>query len=438
MRKRPLAALALIGASLLLAAAGPAPRPKPNVLVVVVDTLRADALGTYGQKRPTSPNIDALAKQSVVWENAWTQYTWTLPSYVSYMTSTWARSHGWDYQMGVLDKYKALDTRFPTLAEVFSSGGYATSAYFANIHIREDLGFGRGFQTFRPGTEPQTVKSAIADIQRWKDDGKPNFTYVHLMAPHVALIPTAESQAAVGTSLTFDPAKGLGYDHWVQAPADVKEARLREFVDAYHACVRDGDRLVGQVLAAADAAGAGDTVVALFSDHGEMLGEHGQIGHGPLVWNEIARVPLMIRAPGQKPRREAARTGRLIDVAPTLAELAGLPVPEAWQGLSLFAEGRPLVLTERDHVLAVTAAGYKTVEDRTKERFIYGFDLKADPLENAPSKDRAIPGIAVLVAAANQWRAENPKQVNGGEVLQLDEAERKETIEQLEALGYTQ
>ncbi|MDP2304679.1 MAG: sulfatase [Pseudomonadota bacterium] len=415
----------------------PAPRGTPNVLVIVIDTLRADALGTYGQKRPTSPNIDKLAEQSVVWETAWTQYTWTLPSFVSYMTSSWARTHGWDYAMGKLDTYKMLDAKIPTIAEVFSSAGYKTDGHYANMHLKAELGFGRGFDTWKLAPEPATVRDSIASIGTWKDDGKPNFLYVHLMAPHVALLPTPEAQAAVGVSVTYEPKKGLNYDHIVSAPPELKEARKQEMLDAYHACVWSGDQEVGQILAAVDAAGADDTIVAFWSDHGEMLGEHNHVGHNQYVWQEVVTVPLLIKAPGLEPRRETKRVGRLIDAAPTLLELAGLHVPDMWQGQSLFTGEQPIVGTERDGLAAFTRGGFKTVEDRAKEKFMYAHDLAADPTELTQIKDPILPKIAALVRDAAAWRQQVPKGVNTGEGLDLTADEHAETVKQLEALGYT-
>lgn len=414
------------------------PKSPPNVLVIVMDTLRADALGTYGQKRPTSPNIDKLAAESVVWDTAWTQYTWTLPSFVSYMTSSWARTHGWDYSMGKLDTYKMLDARVPTLADAFAASGYKTDGYYANMHLKAELGFGRGFETWKLAPESATVRNAVANVATWKDDGKPNFLYVHLMAPHVALLPTPEAQAAVGVAVTYEPKKGLGYDHVVGAPPEQKEARKQELLDAYHACIWDGDREVGQILAALDAGGgADDTIVAFWSDHGEMLGEHNHVGHNQYVWQEVVSVPLFIKAPGLDARRESKRVGRLIDAAPTLLELAGIHVPDAWQGQSLLRGDQPIVGTERDGLAAFARGGMKIVEDRAKAKFMYAHDLEADPRELTQIKDPVLPGIAALIQDSARWRQEIPEGDNTGEGLALTVDEHAETVKQLEALGYT-
>ncbi|MES2642215.1 MAG: sulfatase [Myxococcota bacterium] len=450
MKHRVLIGLALVGTLALLGAAGcggteppaapvvpPAPTTPPNVLVIVMDTLRADALGTYGQKRPTSPNLDKLAQQSVVFETAWTQYTWTLPSFVSYMTSSWARTHGWDYKMGQLDTYKKLDAKIPTLPEAFSAAGYATEGRYANMHLKAELGFGRGFDTWQLAPEAATVRDAVASIGAWKSDAKPNFLYVHLMAPHVALLPTPEAQAAVGVSVTYEPKKGLGYDHIVNAPPELKEARKQELLDAYHATVWQGDQEVGQILAALDAAGADDTIVAFWSDHGEMLGEHNHVGHNMYVWQEVVTVPLFIKAPGLAPRREAKRIGRLIDAAPTLLELAGVHVPDVWQGQSLFTGEQPIVGTEREALAAFTRGGFKTVEDRTKDKFMYAYDLVNDPRELTQIKDPILPRIATLIQDSAKWREQVPKGTNTGEGLTLSAEEHAETVQQLEALGYT-
>jgi arylsulfatase A-like enzyme len=458
VQHRILVRLALAGTAALLATAGCDPAATPeaaapvaapatpaapkagayNVLVVVMDTLRADALGAYGQQRPTSPVFDTFASEGVLFETAWTQYTWTLPSFVSYMTSSWARSHGWDYSMGKLDTYKVLDSKTPTMADVFTKAGYATSGHFANMHLKAELGFGRGFETWQLGTEAATVRAAVADIGKWKDDGKPNFLYVHLMAPHVALLPTPESQAAIGVSVAYEPKKGISYDHYVAAPPELKEQRRQELVDAYHACVRDGDNDLAEILSALKASGAAEeTVVGFWSDHGEMLGEHTHIGHNQYVWQEVVKVPLVIKAPGLAPRRESQRVGRLIDAAPTLVKLAGLTPPPEWQGQSLFEGEQPIVAAERDALVTFLQNGWKSVEDRTKDKFMYAHDLTTDPQELTQVKDVANPGVAPLILTAQAWRAQVPQGENTGGDLTLDAAAHAETVQQLEALGYT-
>ncbi len=414
---------------------------RPNVLFVVVDTLRADALGLYGEKKPTSPNIDALGKKGVVFDRAWTQYTWTLPSYVSYMSSRFARTHGWDFQMGKLDTYAVLDERAPLLPEVLRDAGYATAGHYSNAHIKPELGMSRGFSVWLKGADVGVTRAAVADIGRWKEDGKPNFLYVHLMAPHEPLLPSAESRAAIGGTLAIDPKAGVSYKRWHEAPEAEKPKIREELRLAYLAAVRDADANVGRVLAALDASGeAGNTITVFFSDHGELLGEHeGTWGHTSWVWEELSRVPLVVTAPGVAPRRVSDRVGRLIDIAPMVARLAGVPAPAAWQGQDLLAAGpAALAVTERDGRVAFSRDGRaKTIEDRARGTILGAYDLATDAAEVRPLKDAATnPAIAPLVEAAKGWRGLIPSQDNTGAILTLDDKARQATEEQLRQLGY--
>lgn len=428
------------GSPALSGATGVAAGAKSNVLVIVIDTLRADALGVYGQPRATSPHLDQFAKEAVVWEDAWTQYTWTLPSFVTYMTSTFARTNGWTYKMGQLDTYRAIATPAPTLAEILKGAGYHTVGAYSNEHLRADLGCDRGFDSWTKGAEQGVVRAAVTEIGGWTKDPAPDFLYVHLMATHVPLLPTAESLAAVGATAVADGGKGIGYDHWIKAPDDQKPARLEELRGAYYASTRDGDARVGEILAALDASGQrGHTVVAFFSDHGELLGEHGQAGHGPMIWDELTRVPLMIRAPGQEPRRVTDRIGRLVDLAPTLLTLVGVPVPAPWQGRSLFDGSDPLAVVERDHMIGFSEDGrFKSHEDRAKETPIFAFDLETDPGEASPIRDASQPWWQSLGRASASWRAATPVGANDGKALVLGADEHARTVEALKQLGYVE
>ena len=429
------ALVALFATSLGVASVARAAAPaKPNVLFILIDTLRADALGTYGQKLPTSPRIDAFAKTAVVYERAWTQYTWTGPSYVSYMTSRYARTHGWDYRHDKPDTFRALDDRAPMLAQVLQGAGYATSAQHSQPNLREDLNFNRGFDTFVRGADVGVVRGAVTNIGKWKADGKPNFLYMHVMAPHVPLLPSAAARAAVGAPATLE--KGMSYDWWSAAPADQKAARLEEFRRTYLAGVRDADTYVGTVLDALDATGlAGETVVVIASDHGELIGEHGKIGHTATTAEALTHIPLIVRTPGTPPRREKAPAS-MIDIAPTLATLAGAAPPSQWQGRSLTAGGSATLVSERDEVLAVSDGTWKLVEGRASGTFVGVYDLKSDPSEKARLPATANPAVNGLVRAAADFRTRAPEQDNLGAALQLEGDEKQKQLEELRALGY--
>ena len=413
-----------------------------NVLWIVIDTLRADALGTYGGTDGISPNIDALAQSSLVYDKAWTQYTWTNPSTVSAFSSEYARTHDWEYNFGQshLDEVHAMSSQIRTLAEVLQDQGFLTQGWYANGYLKPQIGYRRGFYVWSYGRDETVIESAVDDIGRWDDDGAPNFTYVHLMTMHVPLRPSDEAQRAAGVNVSV-PSDGIVY--YADAATSMLETDYDAmFADAYHASVYDADALVGQVLdALTDCGHADDTLVVLSADHGELLGEHGLLGHGNYVYEPLTWVPLMVRAPHKAPRHVTKRVGQVIDIAPTILSWLDLEgqKPDSWEGLDLFvsAPGRTAI-SERNDLLAVTVDGrWKAIEADDSGRFQAGFDLQQDPAEeNDLHKDTA--GIFAAHTAAATWRQRTPELVNDGAPIVLDESDEDRTIEMLKQLGYTQ
>ena len=432
--------LTLLVATALAAPPPAASAPKANVLILVVDTLRADVLGTYGEPSPTSPRIDALAKQSLVFDRAWTQYTWTLPSFISYTTSRFARTHGWDYDIGQFDKYQTVDASVPTLAEVLQANGYATSGRYANRHLHEALGFGKGFDKWVRGTDDATVSGAIADIKGWKADGKPNLLYVHVMNCHTPWRPSPTAQSALGTPITV-PEAGLDWNDWPKLAADLRPARATQLRTQYEAAVHDADAEMGQILDALEASGeAGNTMVLFHSDHGEALGDHGQAGHNRGVFEELAHVPLFVKVPGAKPGRVADRMGRLLDIPPTVLDVVGLAgkQPPAWQGSSIYRQTEgPLAVVERGTDIAFSLDGkLKLLATRATGAFAFAFDLLKDPAEKARMKDATATPLAAIQKAAQTWYAATPQGVNHGTAPKVESKEREDVNAALKELGY--
>ncbi len=408
--------------------------PQANVLLLCIDTLRADALGTYGQPLATSPTIDALATRSVVFERAWTQYTWTLPSFVSYMTSTYARTHGWRAKMAQFETYPLMDTDVPTLAGTLRDAGWVTNAQMGNGHLTKDLAFDQGFDVWVNGLDKGVVRGAEADLKRWAGDPKPHFLYVHLKGPHVGLLPTAEALAAIGSDLPPPAKPGYGYDYYYSAREEDKADHLATFRTAYHASVYDADVRIAQVLTALEATGEADkTVIVLFSDHGENLGANGQLGHNRSAREEVTRVPLLIHVPGQAPTRVGGPVARLIDLAPSVVDAVGVPIPSSWQGVSWYQK-RPdaVTIAERDDLVAVTENGVRRLVSEPAKGD-HSFDLGADPDELT-----ALAADPALLADKAAWEGATPVGTPGPIREALAEDERVQEAARLKALGYVE
>ena len=411
-----------------------------NVLFIVVDTLRADAVGAYGQKKPLTPNMDRFASQSHFVKHAWTQYTCTTPSFVSYMLSQYARTHGYTYSMdNSADRVETLAKGTPTLAQVLQDDGYITAGISANGRIRPSLEITRGFESWDgPGTDDKVVEMALADMATWTKDGAPNFLYTHLMSTHVALTPSAKAQAVAGVKVKV-PEGGIHY--WTHSkdrmPTEAEHNRM--FRDAYFASANDADTYFQQILDGLEATGEADnTMVAFFSDHGELLGEHDLMGHGNYVWEQLNAVPMMVRTPGAGKGVIDDRVGQLIDIAPTVLEYLGRKsaTPAAWQGESLLGPStRKVGASERADLAAFTIdARFKAIEG-DKGGLQGAYDLNSDPTEAKPL-DGSRPEVAAITKASAAWRGAIPAGANVGEKLQVSEEEVDEELEQMRALGY--
>lgn len=414
-----------------------------NVVWILIDTLRADALHTYGAAAQVSPHIDRLADGGLVYDKAWAQYTWTNPSTVSAFTSQYARTHGWEYQMGKshLDSVHVMSSRLTTLAQVLRDQGFLTQGWYANGYLKGPIGFARGFHVWSYAKDDKVIASGIEDIGRWDSDGAPNFLYLHLMTPHVPLRPSAAGQRAAGVSVQV-PADGIGYYGQVETALS-QDAYTAMFADAHRASVYDADAYVGQVVDALDRAGhLDDTLIIISADHGELLGEHGEMGHDNFVYEPLTWVPLLVSGPGIGARREQQRVGQVVDIAPTVLDWLGLERarPASWQGLSLLetAPGRTAI-SERNALLAVTTDGrWKAIEDNASGKLQEAYDLGSDPLEGSDLSGQGQAGITAAQAASAAWRKATPDLDNDGAQLQLEEGEKDETLEMLQQLGYVE
>ena len=282
-----------------------------QVVLISIDTLRADRLGTYGYKaQPTSPNIDMLAQQAVVFENAFSAAPWTIPSLATVMTGRYPA------ETGAYTNGDGITADAVTLAELFQQHGIATATF--NTHavlVSEHGGFRQGFDTVVPqhlvpiqeGEHKASFAESEPALMSWLDAHakEPFFVWVHDMSPHLP--------KTAGNKWLTEPGWGR-----------------------YDAEVRNSDDLLGRILhKLADLRIGDDLLIIVTADHGEAFGdEHGLTGHQDVMYDEVLRVPLLIGAPVFEARRVAAPV-ELVDLYPTIAALAGLPVPPAVRGESL-------------------------------------------------------------------------------------------------------
>jgi arylsulfatase A-like enzyme len=330
----------------MAAACGSESRPK-NVVIIAVDTLRPDHLGCYGYGRRTSPNIDRLADRGVVFENTVSQCPWTLPSFGTVFTSLYPTQHG----AGTLRN--KMRTSFPTLAGLLSEAGYATGGIVSAPVLSSATGIARGFQHYDLGDESmfRTADQVTVLALKWIDGHgeKPFLLFLHYWDPHDPYAPPRPYDTL------FDPGyRGeLGNDVSLRSLAVGGPARVgfrlsdghggidrrdREHVIAlYDGEIAFADSMIGELLGGLEERGLREeTNIILLSDHGEEFFEHGGVGHGHTLHNEVISVALIMAGPGVRAQnRRVAEQVRLADVTPTVLDLVGLESDPGFEGISL-------------------------------------------------------------------------------------------------------
>ncbi len=303
----------------------------PNIVLIVVDTLRADRLGCYGNGRGLTPNIDRAAARGVLFRHAHAQSAWTMPSVVSLLTSRYPHGHG------VVSYGAVIRDREITLPGVLHEHGYATGAFVANAL----LGGLRGkFEVFsEPGSALSRAWELGLDAIRWRRliqrSSRPIFLYLHYMEPHPPYGETAKLRDLVGSRAAPDLpplSRAMLLSRTVPLSSDAMAALL----DTYDAEVAEADEQIGSLLDALRIEHVLDhAIVVITADHGEEFSDHGSMGHGHTLYEELIHVPLVMTLSGRTRPVAIDEPMSLIDVAPTLLELAGITVPPSFEGHSL-------------------------------------------------------------------------------------------------------
>ncbi|MDG1498497.1 MAG: sulfatase [Planctomycetota bacterium] len=315
--------LALVALGATACSKSPDVAKRPNILLITVDTLRADHLQPYGYQRPTSPQLAELAQGAMVFEDAQSTAPWTLPSLASLVTGLPAAAHG------CRSFYSSLAPSYSTLAEQLLAGGYDTAAVVSHVFLGRPYGLHQGFVHFDDELVLELTRSdqaisskavsdkglAYLDAKAAAGGDEPWFLWLHYFDPHSVYQAHPDQ---VGTFGTKRP------------------------MDLYDGEVAFTDRHIGRILDGLGGLGlTDDTVVVFTSDHGEEFQDHGGLDHGHTLHEELLHLPLIIRVPGEDPGRHAGMV-RIIDVPATILDLATLPAaPESFgQSLRPLIEGR--------------------------------------------------------------------------------------------------
>lgn len=421
-----------------------------NIILISLDTLRADHLGIYGYHHNTSPYIDAFAKESIVFEQAVVQAPTTLPSHMSIMTSLYPSFHG------VWEKSYPLADEHVTLAELLREGGYRTAAFVDGSWMRAVFGFNQGFDIY-DGKRIVGIARILPKVKRWLDKhkSKPFFLFIHCYDIHSPYAPPPPYNSIFHD---FSYTGHLNPSNKTLLAAAKNELKvndedLRHFIALYDGGIRYTDEKIGEFLSYLRDSGLVDqSLIIITSDHGEEFKEHGSFLHYQLYYRPNLHVPLIMRIPNY-PKKEIRikELVQSIDLLPTILDIAALPPLQKAQGRSLL----PLIKQHKNFLnrslwqvfrsfkkdshtsfseysnynCSIITDDYQLIHN-LRSHSMQLFNLKADPLaQNNIAKDHDDISERLL-SQFNEFYSIAPNYKTS--IIPLDE----QTREQLKALGY--
>lgn len=428
---------ALLATTLLVGAAGcGSGTTGVNVILISIDTLRADHTSLYGYERPTTPYIEALAARGVVFDKAYSQAPNTAPSHTTMLSGTYPSGHlVWAHGM-------MPSEGLPTLPKLFQANGYRTVAWVQLEGMTYNAGFDEYHYMAKRWSYVPERPGEVVDWLRENGD-QPFFMFLHTYEPHAPYHPPEEYRAKYDTGYEGHLRKDiikvdeLALMNSGETPAT--QAELDHVIAMYDAEIEFLDQRLSVVFDALEELGLADnTVIALVADHGEEFGERGQIGrHSYTIFNELMHVPMFFVGPGIPAGMRIDTQVGNVDLAPTLLTLAGIEVPRIYQGIDLAtlwngtAEGVRPVVVERPDEQAIIAGGWKYFSGGQL------YDLTNDPGETTDVAADNPSEAAFLRDQLDRWLAETHRVQEtvgpaGGERLTREERNR------LRDLGYIQ
>ena len=414
-----------------------------NIIWITWDSTRADHISYYGYPRPTTPHLDALAAESVVFRRAIAQHNWTRPSY----QSMFAGLHSWEFPGG------RFDLSVTTLAEILNSYGYRTVGFVENPNLDAEFNLNQGFDRYfqLPGSSPPRVvnRCAFPVLEDLAGDAKPFFAFIHYQQPHYPYHddnPFARQfvrspKPLLSEKQTSDLMVSHGVN-WKPRSHDA-DAILTFLTDSYDASLRLADEGLGELLAFLRAKGLFDNSLIIFnSDHGEEFDDRGGFGHAHgNVYAELTFVPMVIHFPASLtiPHQDILMPVQNLDIRPTILKVAGIPRLDSGRGSSL------LPLTQlRDRI--IFSSGVGTLAVRTKDAALFAGTQGRRPVQiirnsNADFRERDLQPYTGadssqerLKAAADLWVARITTRKTGSANAEVT----PDMMRRLKSLGYLQ
>ncbi len=398
----------------------------PDVILVSIDTLRADHLSSYGYERQTSPFLDSLAADGVRFAHARSASPWTLPAHTTMLTGQLPATHR------VVDDSLSISDTVPWLPELMASAGYATAGFVSTLYVSRMFGFQRGFDHFddfgieteKENLRGENVASDVIDraLSWWSEqpDGEPVFLFLHFYDVHYTYDPPAPYDTMFDRAPQEGDRKYKNYFHFLKSPVD--DAQMAHQIAQYDESIRYVDAQLERLSEAAAAAGRQVRWVVT-ADHGEEFGERGSWGHAHTLYAEQLHIPLILSGPGIPAGRVVEEWVGNHDIAPTIAGWAGGALKADGINLAPALDGAPIpsrpFLAEttrfKTNRLSLLEGGLRLEWDLKADR-IELFDPITDPRETTdlaatrPEEAAALASRAIELLGVD-WEAVRPGMV---------------------------
>ncbi|MBD3370355.1 sulfatase-like hydrolase/transferase [Candidatus Fermentibacteria bacterium] len=413
--KRPFTTFLFWGLVFFLVLCGCGREERPNILLVLIDTIRADHVGCYGYHRATTPNLDSLAEAGTRFSRVMSGSPWTLPSMTSIFTGMTERTHRARLQEKT---FYGVDLDLPFLSILLSRHGYNTAAFFNVIYMSEHFNFHRGFDHFdceglvelcNSRTAGQTVDALLSWLDGREED-EPFFVAIHFFDPHATYDPPAPYD-----TIWTDPAYDGRFDSEWGMRSDMDDANsgvitvdsagVRNLVNLYDGELAYTDAQLGRLMQALRAKGlANTTLVIVIGDHGEEFADHGKFAHGHTLHAELLQVPLILAGCGVRQGRVDTMLVSNIDIMPTVLSAARVEVPDELSGRNLLSPSDRSVRTLPASGLGsslracVRRLDTKVIWDADTDSS-YMYDQASDSMEMEPLR----PDSALLAKVLEYW-----------------------------------
>jgi arylsulfatase A-like enzyme len=429
-----------------------------NIVLITIDTLRADHLSCYGYKRKTSPNIDKIAEKGIIFKNVIAPSSWTAPSMASLFTSVYPINHG--VQQGSVTNKKVyhqevFSDELVTLTEVLRNNGYTTFGVASNLHLSENFGFARGFNYFKclPFLPAPAVNKTVSV---WKEKIKQSdkfFLWVHYIDPHwpyTSRKPWVEKYFPEDQENDPNWLRKLPKLHAQTVSFLKKHPDSLPVLEAlYDSEINFVDAYLGALFRTLEL--DSNTLIIITSDHGEEFLEHGQMGHGQNLHQESIQPPLIVKLPRNSKKEIVEEQYNLLDIMPTILSILDFNPPAQILGKSfwgkkrsLFGEKRGLLKKGRRHYdfseldrhfiqKTILNQNWKYIYNyKTNQEYLY--HIKSDPLELNNLANKRPKQYTALKEQLFNWVSNSKKYPPRKKTIQLSPQDK----EKLKSMGYIQ